>query len=632
MSASVTAEASIQLGPLKGLSCDSKRSLLVTASGSRYSDDEWDYLAEIPQKNIKPSQAKIVWGVQFEDGSRLTDDQHAALLEATKDFIGLLRLPSAEGRTSMLGATTIIAVFKKIKPLLHWMAERKLNDFTQLTPDLIERYVAHVRSIDKKNGEPLSQGERFKRCEVLEKLWRVSGVMDGGLPSAPFKGKSAFDVSGFRHSVQRDRKFQAIPDNVAVGLANVALSYVESESERILSANEEMAKARQQVAKEGKSKAVRDRRSRDAVNKHGYDKVAELTKAKGYLRTACYIVIAMLSGIRDSEMASLLRNCAALGTDLDPSRIKGRIYKTAASWVDAEWMVPPVVCQAVRVAERLSEPLRARLLIQIRETEQALQTEVIGKKKQGALAASIASMKGNVDSIWLREGIQGLSIGVNKGIHQQLHDFIAAHAVPLYEGVVWSLHPHQFRRTFVKFMVKNAMNLKYLQKHFRHLTMDMTAWYDIEDTELTKDITEFYKEMTKEKLREFVTDGELAGKGGDSINELRNDFFRGHVGESVDTILDSMCDTVTLRSTGVSWCMGDVENGECSGLHGCLIDPANASTCNQAVISQEFRPAWEQLKAQNEALLTRDDLGKHQKAAIKSFLDRVVTPTLTKLN
>lgn len=84
-----------------------------------------------------------------------------------------------------------------------------------------------------------------------------------------------------------------------------------------------------------------------------FDRESATTEAR-MLMAACYIVIAYLSGMRDSEVQMLGRNC------LDPERgergevvrhrIKGRVYKDRKPQGDpARWVVLPVVTQAVEV-------------------------------------------------------------------------------------------------------------------------------------------------------------------------------------------------------------------------------------------------------------------------------------------
>ncbi|MEU9290310.1 hypothetical protein AB0D57_38155 [Streptomyces sp. NPDC048275] len=72
-----------------------------------------------------------------------------------------------------------------------------------------------------------------------------------------------------------------------------------------------------------------------------------------HLRTACWIVIAYLSGLRDDEVRLLSRECAFTETGDDGRiryKIRGRVYKgRKLSGEEAEWVVLDVVHQAVEV-------------------------------------------------------------------------------------------------------------------------------------------------------------------------------------------------------------------------------------------------------------------------------------------
>ncbi|WP_327749800.1 hypothetical protein [Streptomyces europaeiscabiei] len=72
-----------------------------------------------------------------------------------------------------------------------------------------------------------------------------------------------------------------------------------------------------------------------------------------YVRTACWIVIAYLSGLRDDEVRLLGRECAFTETGDDGRvryKLRGRVYKNRKiSGDEAEWVVLDIVHQAVDV-------------------------------------------------------------------------------------------------------------------------------------------------------------------------------------------------------------------------------------------------------------------------------------------
>ncbi|MEU9996104.1 hypothetical protein [Streptomyces sp. NPDC050848] len=86
-----------------------------------------------------------------------------------------------------------------------------------------------------------------------------------------------------------------------------------------------------------------------------------LANELSFLRTACWIVIAYLSGMRDTEVRELGRDCALTGRGADGRtryKIRGRVYKGKGrklSGEEAEWVVLEVVHQAIAVLRKIND-------------------------------------------------------------------------------------------------------------------------------------------------------------------------------------------------------------------------------------------------------------------------------------
>lgn len=91
----------------------------------------------------------------------------------------------------------------------------------------------------------------------------------------------------------------------------------------------------------------------------------------GYLRSACLIVIAAVSGMRNSELAELAVGCRLPPREISPGLTRHRIASTLVKGQplggsDDEWVVTSEVCQAVGIAEQIrggppGSPLFGRL-------------------------------------------------------------------------------------------------------------------------------------------------------------------------------------------------------------------------------------------------------------------------------
>ncbi|MEU2181567.1 hypothetical protein [Streptomyces thermolilacinus] len=86
-----------------------------------------------------------------------------------------------------------------------------------------------------------------------------------------------------------------------------------------------------------------------------------LANELSFLRTACWIVIAYLSGMRDVEVRELDRDCATTETGADGRlryKLRGRVYKgkdRKLSGDEAEWVVLDVVHRAVAVLREIND-------------------------------------------------------------------------------------------------------------------------------------------------------------------------------------------------------------------------------------------------------------------------------------
>jgi hypothetical protein len=87
--------------------------------------------------------------------------------------------------------------------------------------------------------------------------------------------------------------------------------------------------------------------------------MSELAKETTYLRTACWITIAYLSGMRDAEVRELSRDCAFTEpTDDGRTRhkLRGHVYKDRdITGEEAEWVVLEIVHQAVAILLQIND-------------------------------------------------------------------------------------------------------------------------------------------------------------------------------------------------------------------------------------------------------------------------------------
>jgi hypothetical protein len=164
-----------------------------------------------------------------------------------------------------------------------------------------------------------------------------------------------------------------------------------------------------------------------------------------------------------------------------------------------------------------------------------------------------------------------------------------------YLGLNWHLTPHQFRRTFAVYVAKSVHgDLRYLKKHFKHWTLDMTALYALnskQEEELYNDIMLAMEDERNARVSSwFEEDAVITGGGSVGIK-----FFRAK-NEAVNTfkgrkqMVESISDTIHIRGTGTAWCTAD--DGGCGG--GTASDKTRCGDdCDNAVIDKSFQRKWE---------------------------------------
>jgi integrase len=612
----------LDLRPIKDLSLLEKAKLPVSIAllpdgtrhvVSRYTDVVWDFYPYIPQENKSPSDKQINWRIQLPDGRLLTDPEHAPLLESAKDFIWSLFAQPVEGRQrpSML---TLRNKAIDLVPLLRWMVKTGLHRFNDLANRTLD-YVPAARLCQ--DGHSAAEQTAANRLIAVEDLHHQRDKLNDALPVHPWHHETAVSLAGLnRCSARRKPKTEFIPDAVAARLAEAALDYVQNRSIRILG----LLEAADEAA-EVKARAECGRTSqyiaRTAIaSAAGYNGFAHLTAESTRLRTACYIVIDMFSGIRDSEMMSIAENCIALGKSRDGSTdvlwLHGTIYKTGLR--AKKWLVPLVVKEAVEVLTRLTAPLREKMRQEECEITQRIGLSIAREKAR--LTKRLDTVRKQKDKLFLSRarntngGVISVLSGDAMGL--DLKRFCAYLGILGEDGQPYPLHSHQFRRTYARFIARSELgDLLTLRDHFGHWSIDMTVYYADGGADEYEADTELLEMVAEEKMER---QNEIMGSYLDSDVPLANGnhwlkSWRSSVSTAVnkETLIAEYAGSITLTGTGHSWCVGITRGTCCGGL--CVFEAQMCVDCNHGIIGPEHRPVWQGIREQQLEALALDDMG-----------------------
>lgn len=589
---------------------------------SRWGDEVWDWYPYIPQENQAPNQKQLDWRFSLPDGRRLTDPEHTGLLESAKDFIWSLFVTPVDGRKrpSMM---TLRGKATNLRTLIRWMVAHGLTRFDQLAGRVLD-YVASARFGE--TGKPSAPHTITLRLHIIEDLYFQRDKLQDALRIHPWPHESAGLLAGEKHGVGYDKpKTDFIPDAVATRLAEAALDYIRSQSVRIFAARETARTAGEEKAVKGCGGASQANARTAAAREAGYEGTNHLSAEALRLRTACYIIINMFSGARNSEVMSLAERCIVPGTSKDGTTdvlwMHGTLYKTGVR--PHRWMVPPVVKEAVTVLAQLTAPLRDKLTREELELTERIRMSI--GKEQVRLVKRLNRVQKHKAKLFLATGGRGRDIAVltNALVNQGLKQFCADVCVFGADGQRFDLHSHMFRRTYARFVARSELgDLLFLRDHFGHWSIDMTTYYadggadEYEaDTELLEMVAAEKMGRQTEIMTDYLDSDAPLANGSHWLRDWRSTV---RTAANKEELIREYAGTITLNGTGHSWCVGNAKGTGCGGL--CVFEAQMCVDCNYGIIGHEHRPVWEGIREQQQEAIALDDMGPGGRARAQQIL------------
>ncbi|GAA4442559.1 hypothetical protein [Phytohabitans houttuyneae] len=192
--------------------------------------------------------------------------------------------------------------------------------------------------------------------------------------------------------------------------------------------------------------------------RHGLGTLARL------LQAACYVTIAFLSGMRDSEIKHLRRGCLRVERDPNGTAYRWKLHGTAfkgerdPSGSPATWAVGQPVARAVEVLERL-QPDRDLLFARL---PHGPGNGPAAKGLTTALVNSSTNTQLNEFSDW---------------VNAYCAEHGRADIIPIVNGQPWRLKTSQFRRTLAWFIARRPGGAIAGAIHYRHLSIQMFEGY-----------------------------------------------------------------------------------------------------------------------------------------------------------
>jgi integrase len=557
---------------------------------SCFGDDLWQL--DIATAGRRSCQNRLNWNVTLADGSRLIDPQHAHLLAAAKQFLWSMANDPPRGRKRW-SPSTLYSCGGALIVILRWMIAEGYASFAALNDPAFERLRAWLKTRKVANSErPIAPATIVHYLRVLKDLYLQRTKFTGAPYYDPLPTETTFEAAGLTQASKGWIPF--IPDAVAVDMLTKALDWVTHHPEPILSARDTWHSEFEASNDAGDAWRQSSERALTALKLRGLrgpksetiDGAHVMRRLVAHLTDACFIVIAGFVGMRVSEILSMEVGCIEhrpIGeTGVAQAYVVARMFKT----VDdprgrmERWLAPEPVVRAVQILERLSLPMRKasgrRELFLVKNTRR-----------------DIVSVK-NPDI--------GLRI-------RQFADYVGvAHR----EGRSWRFTPHQFRKTFARFIARrDRSQLMALSDHFKHASIAMTAkGYVGNDFDLKELIDHEGQVETALALDRFLTSDGLAGRMGERIM-AENAAFRGRAGEQVrrDYIAFVLAETdLRVHACDYGWCVFQAETARCGGVTGPSEVARNPSTClgcANFVVDERHRSYWQDRRRGNETLLDK---------------------------
>lgn len=631
---------------------------------SKYEDHKWDFAPYIHNKNS--GTTFINFDCDITPGFSLISEHHHRFLNSSKSFIYARWLAKSPRTGKFIKAATLMSDWSNLKALIRWMDAFNLMSFGELTPKLCMQYAHSII------GDPsIKQRLKISRLEVVELLYSFRHQMDSPMVEHPWPEQTAFTLIGARRTEgMYDVKTELIPRRIYEEIGKQALAFIECESERILRVwtafhtayRDEIELAEYHVEKRLKAgsskrnqpldKAIYEIARVRALSKmkpsllaNGFKHLTELDTEVRFLRTCCYVIIAMFSGMRDSEITSLQTNCFESSTDMSGELyywLHGLTYKLEDQPKPAKWMVPGVVEKAVNVAVEIKKPLvpyigfhpaeiassNAQLINQNDDSAILLNNLFVSWK---ALGTRPEFLQNNSTNLQLKSLSERFNLLVN---NEDLSEVIDRNSIV--PDKYWPLATHQFRRTFAVFVARNVLgDVRYLRHHFKHWSIDMTLHYakdPLFDDTLFDAVMSKRDELQANIVAGWLTPGhDLAGGRAQDIARFRG---RAEIKTAKDpqSLAKAVGEGIFIRGTGHSWCLATTKGCGGEGLY----DAIRCTNCAEGVIDQNHLIIWQRIREQQIEVLSWPDLGdpaweragKHLREAerVLSELGHTVTP------
>ncbi len=531
--------------------------------------------------------------------------------DATKAMMyRLMRRGRSTGKRS--GTPSLYKMLTQMRYFYAYLQEIGISSLRDCTPIVCNQYVhicknAKANLRGKKEKTLLTSGGVYKRLLAVEAIYELSQYCDDSMERHPWPDVSADYLSGYgRAKRKEDAKTPLMPDDIFEKLFQQAWHTV-ANADHVLNLRDYV----DNMVFGGVSKDYWSTLKTKALNDIGWTGgLIKLRSELHRIRTACYVVIASLSGCRNHELSFL-----KLGAHYSSQDDRGEIYwwmnsrSTKTSAGNTQWMIPDAAVTALKIMDRWAQPYQMKLNEEIESYRSIDPRDVRISEAQ----EHIGSIFVGVD---MKHANQVRTIGTRQW-NALLKEFASSC------GLEWRLATHHFRRKFANYAARSQFgDLRYLKEHFKHWSLDMTLHYalnDAHEAELYAEIDSEVSNLKEQVVETWLDVSEpLAGGYGSSLENWRARSEHVTLFKSHAHMISSIAESTAIRSNGHAWCTAD--DDLCVGNS---LEPTRCATdCGNSVIGRKHAPIYKQLLDDLEPLQHLDDIGEGGKARVRRDIAR----------
>ena len=561
---------------------------MPVSSRSLWRDDRWVLDNSTPGVGAWASTLK--WDVELPDGSVLTDEANASVLDWLKRFAWSLYADPGDGPPHAPGSAPTLSL--GIRTLISWMITHGASRPEHLTPALLDGYLRDLPEIlgsdpdadvelddlADHDDEGVSQSQVWSRVNIVILLWKQRHVLAKAgispIPAEPWDGRSALDISS--HVATRALGWiPPLPDEVTIPLLNKATWFLGQPAEDIIAAHNlahsSYASAQGNNRGDGTSKSASKERQRRAIGSFTFSVLPgestpwhptlpewsaaceldvppaqRLRQLVQSLVAACSIVILAGTGMRISELCGLpagldpetgLPDCVRV--EVSPSGlnklylVRSQLKKGEEVGREVDWVIGLEPLGSERIPPTIQAMLiLERLLDQYRPEEGKRQLFMSLRRPRGLpkRAGSVKTIRSD-NLRWRIKDFIAEWVDLSALPDESARRVVDKDLVPWRQSRGRVIKTHQFRKMFADFALSiDPRLLPALQTHFHHLDQAITeGGYWGKNRAQVEPLSTVRAQQINQTLFDLVTGrGKIAGRMGEHL-EANLDELRARV-------------------------------------------------------------------------------------------------------